>query len=536
MLLADLVEAAPQVSLLDPQANHGLPITDIVIDSRRASAGHLFVALKGARRDGHDFLEEIAAQGATAALVAADRVDQIRRRLPTLPLLSAPEPRAALGLLADRFFGEPSRALTVLGITGTNGKTTCSALLASILEARGLRVGVVGTIGYRWPGHQEKAANTTPESLTLHRMMARMLEAGVDAVVMEVSSHGLATHRLVGVRFDGALFTNLSQDHLDFHGTMQAYLQAKASLFEELLPWSAQQGKGRPVAALNLDDDQVRPLLDRLQSAPLQIVGFSARPDEDRAEVRPVGRPRLGLAGLEARLRLPGEEEPLDVVAPLVGSFNMENVLGSAALAEAVEAVTPRDLAAGLAGLSPVPGRLQRVEVPEGGEGRGGPAVFVDYAHTPDALRRALEALREHVPSGGQLVVVFGCGGERDRGKRPQMGAAGWAGADRLVLTSDNPRGEAPEAILEDILGGIPQDVEQGPPGEGRLGVEPDREQAIRRAVLSAGASDVILVAGKGHEDYQEIGGERKHFDDVEVARATLEDRAKEARKDDEQR
>ena len=514
MNLAELVSAMPGIELLDADRHGPLSLRDIVTDSRQAGPGCLFVALRGHQRDGQEFLAQVAHQGAVAALVACDAAEAARDRVPGLPLVIAQAPRAVLGLLADRFFGEPSRALQVLGVTGTNGKTTCSALLASILEAAGLSVGVVGTIGYRWPGHREPAVNTTPESLTLHRMMDRMRRAGVQAVVMEVSSHGLASHRVEGVRFDGALFTNLTQDHLDFHGTMEAYFAAKASLFERLLPWSASQGKPEPVAALNLGDRWIAPLRERVENlAAVRVVGFSTEPDQTRAEVRPLEQPRLGLDGLRVRARTPKSDEGLELWAPLVGAFNLENVLGAVALAGSLEGVSTLAVEAGLASLGPVPGRLQRIEGPE-----GGPAVFVDYAHTPDALRVALAALRDHVPRGGRLVAVFGCGGERDRGKRPQMGRAAWEGADRLVLTSDNPRGEKPEEILEEILAGLPA------AGQGAAEVEPDRERAIRGAVARATAADVILVAGKGHENYQEIGGERRHFDDVEVARRALRD------------
>lgn len=462
----------------------------------------MFVALVGAASDGHDYLRAAVDAGASALVVNEDQSGRAREL--GVPVIAVEETRRELGAFASFFFGRPSDEMSVVGITGTNGKTTVTYLIEAVLTAADLRPGILGTVNYRWPGHSEPAANTTPESLVIQRLLARMRDDGVGAVAMEVSSHGLATHRLEGTFFDVGVFTNLSQDHLDFHGSMRDYREAKAALFQRHLVRSASAGK-RPVAVLNVDDAEGS-RLSTLQLDGVKKVTYSAAGIEADWSCR---QWEQSVAGTKMEIATPHGELALDT--RLLGEFNVANVLATLAACDAV-GVETAVAADSLRDLRGVPGRLQHL----GGKDR--PDVFVDYAHTPDALRRALQALRPL--TARRLVVVFGCGGDRDRDKRRLMGEAARELADFVVLTSDNPRSEPPAAIIDDIRPSMAgAAVDDLTVARGWTDIV-DRREAILRAICDASPGDVVLIAGKGHETYQEIEGVRRAFDDV----ATVEE------------
>ncbi|MGF1465750.1 MAG: UDP-N-acetylmuramoyl-L-alanyl-D-glutamate--2,6-diaminopimelate ligase [Sandaracinaceae bacterium] len=475
----------------------GVLVTGVRHDSRAVEPGDLFVAIPGRVHDGRRFAADAVARGA-AAVAATSSLDH------DVPVLRVADPRRALGPLAERVYGEPTSALTVLGVTGTNGKTTTAWLVSEALAARGRRAAFLGTVGSHVAGVSMPGALPTPEGDDLARFARRAVAAGASHLVMEVSSHALAQHRPDAMRFAVAAFTNLTQDHLDFHGTMEAYFEAKARLFTELRP---------PRAVIPLDGGFGDRLAARFDGVPWRV---SRRPRAGAdLDVRAFA---LDRAGIRATVGTPTDEAEL--VSPLVGAHNLDNLLvalGSLlALGEGL-----RDAADALGQVGAVPGRLERVASP-GDEIE----VIVDYAHTPDALGRALEALRPLTP--GRLIAVFGCGGDRDRDKRTPMGRAGAAGADLVVLTSDNPRSEDPAAILRAIEEGVravgmePRRAgSAGASGSGYL-VEEDRREAIRAAVLAARPGDTVLVAGKGHEQVQMRGGVARPFDDRVEARAAL--------------
>lgn len=482
MRFGELLEG---LEVLEVRGDLGVEVRGIASDSRTVKEGDVFVAVKGERADGHGFIGEALRRGASALLV------ERRPDGAAAPWARVRSTREALGLVASRFYGEPSSRLTVVGVTGTNGKTTTTYLLESIFRAAGKEVGVVGTVNYRFPGCVREAPNTTPSSLELHRLLGEMLQRGVSHVAMEVSSHALVQGRLKGCQFDAGVFLNLSPEHLDYHGTMDRYLEAKALLFREVLRDSPKD----PWAIYNADDPRVRTVGDGVRG--LRKVTFGLR-----GQVRPVEASR-GPEGLRAVLDTPWGR--LEVRSPLLGEHNLYNVMAAVATALAL-GVEEEAVVKGVWALKGVPGRLERV-----GER---PMVIVDYAHTPDALRRALEAVRPL--ARGRVIVVFGCGGDRDRSKRPLMGRVASEGASLVILTSDNPRGEDPLAIIREIEAGIA-------PGTDYL-VIPDRREAIREAIGLARPEDLVLIAGKGHETYQIVGGERLPFDDREEARKALED------------
>ncbi len=496
------------------QASGGDPeIESVVIDSREVAPGALFVALPGARVDGHEFVEAAVDNGARAVVIEEDRAEAIA---PSVPSLVAGETRRVLGPIAAEFYAHPSEKLRVIGVTGTNGKTTTTHLSAELLRATDRRVGVIGTVGVEWEGRRETTPNTTPSSLRIQQYLARMAAEGVDEVVMEVSSHGLATHRLEGTRFDQGVLTNLTREHLDFHGDMQAYRAAKAALFRRHLPEAAEWGKS-PVAVLNADD----PFGERLagefdHEGPVETARYSGRGGEADVSVEAL---ETHLEGTVLGIECDGES--CRVETSLLGEFNVENC--AAAVAVALHAgLALEAICEALGDLPGVPGRMQRV----GGAGDR-PTVFVDYAHTPDALRRVLETLAPLAP--GRLVVVFGCGGDRDRDKRPIMGGVAESVADLAVVTSDNPRTEEPEAIIEEILRGVAtppvDEVERLGEVDSGVWVEPERGRAIDETLRHARADDVVVIAGKGHEDYQAIDRERRPFDDRRRAERALEAR-----------
>ena len=486
--LATLLDALPGACLVGPAPATVAGLTD---DSRQVVPGGLFVAVRGLRVDGRRFAAQALARG--AAVVVAEPPDPA----PGLPgaRLLIPDGRAALARLAAAWFGDPSRDLTVIGVTGTNGKTTTTYLVEALLRAQALEPGVIGTIAYRFRGQSRPAGQTTPDPLELQGLLAEIRAGGGRAAVMEVSSHALAQSRVDGVAFDVAVFTNLTQDHLDFHGTMEAYAAAKGRLFFELLRTS---GKPDPVAVLNGDD----PVGARwARELPGRVLTFGLGPGCD---VRP-RRHGSTLAGIELLADTPGG--PLALSSPLIGEHNVMNLLGAVGVGLA-RGLAPARVAHALATVAAVPGRLERIEA-------GQPfLVVVDYAHTPDALRRVLEAVRPI--TAGRVGIVFGAGGDRDRGKRPLMGRVAATLADRAWLTSDNPRSEEPVAIIREIAAGL-----EGGPAGGAV-QEPDRRAAIADALAWARAGDAVVVAGKGHEPYQVIGDTHHPFNDRGVVREIL--------------
>jgi len=481
-------------------------IRGVAYDSRAVAPGDLFVALRGASADGHDFVRQALELGAVALLVEEPPEAALRAGGAAVVV---PDTRRALGPVACRFYGDPARELTLVGVTGTNGKTSTTFLAESILTRAGMRTGLVGTLGIRYAGEQRRAANTTPESLDLQRSLRSMCTHGVEAVVMEVSSHGLELGRVHGCRFQVAAFTNLTQDHLDFHGTMDAYLASKLILFRDHL---ASGG----CAVVNVDDPAGEKILATAAESGARPLRVSRRADAD-AEVRLLWS-EGSLAGARARVALPSGEVELE--SPLVGAFNLENLLVACGVAEAL-GVAHEALRAGVAACPQVPGRVERVEEPGA---RRPPAVVVDYAHTPDAVEKLLAALRPL--AAGRLITVFGCGGDRDRAKRPLMARAVARFSDRVVATSDNPRTEDPDAILRDVEEGLSDLQRVGPEGlaaaERSYCVIVDRREAIRRALDTARPEDTVVLAGKGHEDYQILGREKLPFDDREEARRAL--------------
>jgi UDP-N-acetylmuramoyl-L-alanyl-D-glutamate--2,6-diaminopimelate ligase len=467
-------------------------------DSREVIPGALFCALPGARTDGHAFAAEAVRRGAVA-IIAERPVECGPARL-----LLAPSARRAMALSAANFHGRPGDAMSLVGVTGTNGKTTVCYLVEACARVAGLPTGVIGTVTHRFPGVERAAAHTTPESTALQALLAEMRDAGTRLVVMEVSSHALAQERVAGLRFAAAAFTNLTRDHLDYHGDLEGYFAAKRRLFVEHL---AHDG----IAVVNARDPWGAQLADQLGPGRTAWRYGTRAEDQLRAEGA-----RLSISGIEASVQTPRGRFTLR--SPLVGAHNLENLLCAAGLALA--AGVPVDaVEAGLSGSPGAPGRLERID------GRG-LSVFVDYAHSDDALTRVVEALRSMAPR--RLLLVFGCGGDRDRGKRPLMGAVAGHGAELAIVTSDNPRSEDPIRIIAEIEPGLAgagrarRTAAEAVAGEPGYVVEPDRRAAIELALACARPGDAVLIAGKGHEDYQLVGAERRHFDDREEARRAL--------------
>lgn len=460
-------------------------------DSRAVRPGDLFVARKGEKTDGLQYIQAAVAHGATAVLVQYDHVPETC----AVPLLIARDVRVALSAAASAVYDHPGRSLHVAGITGTNGKTTTSYLARAAIDGAGGRTAVIGTLGARFRDLSLSSGHTTPEADDLVRMVANLRDAGATHLVMEVSSHALAQHRADAMRYRVAAFTNLTQDHLDFHGTMAAYAEAKALLFTEHKPDSA---------AIVIDDAFGLELAGRARCPVMRV----SRDPATGAEIHPIGAVHHDARGICCDVATPSG--PVRIESTLVGDHNLHNLL--LALAIACCFGLPAEAAANaLSSDISVPGRLERCDGPDDDV-----IVLVDYAHTPDALERALMAVRE--VSKGRVLCVFGCGGDRDRAKRPVMGRIAGHASDVAVLTNDNPRSEAPEAILEAVLEGL-----KGHAAE--VIVEPDRARAIDLAISRANPGEVVLIAGKGHEPYQIIGTEVRHFDDREEARRALAER-----------
>jgi UDP-N-acetylmuramoyl-L-alanyl-D-glutamate--2,6-diaminopimelate ligase len=477
-------------------------IGGLTVDSRRVRAGDLFFALEGQHEDGHRFVQRAVAEGAVAVVAT--------RREPAwggVPVVVTGQVRRCLGVMAARFYGDPSRRLTAAAVTGTNGKTTITYLLEAIWRANGTRAGVIGTVNYRHTGTLRPAVLTTPEALDLQAELATMVEAGVRGVAVEVSSHALALERVRGCHWDVAVFTNLSHDHLDFHGNLESYFQAKATLFHDHLCASA---KPDPVAVVNVDDPRGARLAREIRGR-LVTFGRSAG-----ATVHPLDVEQT-LSGIRGALCVAGER--VAVESSLIGEPHLANLMAAAGAAHGL-GLPMSAVEAGFRDCAVVPGRMERLHTANGF------SVFVDYAHTPHALECTLMSLRPI--TAGRIITVFGCGGDRDPTKRPVMGEIAGRLSDVVVLTSDNPRTEDPCGILRDIERGIAETclarVEPGALAGGESGytVDVDRRRAIGLALQGAQPGDSILVAGKGHENYQLVGADRRRFDDREEVRSLL--------------
>ena len=487
MLLSKLLDGLPlEVPVQDRS------VTGIAYDSRRVEPGFLFVAIKGFKTDGHLYIKDAVSRGAAAVV--------LQHNLPvprgTLKLL-APDTRRLLPLLSARFFGDPARKMKMVGVTGTNGKTTTTNLIETIYRAHGVKTGLIGTIHNRIGDRVLAVEHTTPESTDLQILLAEMVTEGVGAVAMEVSSHALALHRVDQCEFDTAVFTNLTQDHLDFHGSMDDYLDAKLILFAQLGRNTFKTGPKR--AVVNVDD----PVADRIIAtctAPVITYGINRPADVSARDVR------ISTRGVTYTAVVNGTIISLNL--KMTARFNVYNSLAAlaAGFADGIPLATIKQA------LEAVPGVPGRFELVDRGQNF---AVVVDYAHTPDGLENVLSTARE--VTEGKVIAVFGCGGDRDRTKRPLMGEIAARLSHLAVVTSDNPRSEEPLLIINDILPGV-----QKVPGASYV-VIPDRHQAIDRAIRTAGPGDVVVIAGKGHEDYQIVGNTRLHFDDREEAAAVLE-------------
>jgi UDP-N-acetylmuramoyl-L-alanyl-D-glutamate--2,6-diaminopimelate ligase len=471
-------------------------VSGIAYDSRRVEAGDVFVALPGTHVDGSDFIPDAIRRGAQVVIA-----ESVPNSFSQAIFLRVPDSRTALAKLAVNFYENPSTNFQLIGVTGTNGKTTTTFLIESILKKAGGLIGVVGTLGYRWADKRKTASMTTPESLDLQRVFSEMNEDRITHVVMEVSSHALALRRVEGCMFDVGVFTNLSQDHLDFHATMQEYFSAKMLLFSDDVSTRAKDF----VSVINADDPYGKRLSEEIKE---NLWSYSTRDREARVWVR---RAELEHSGIQTTLATPHGD--LEITSPLLGRLNLYNLLAAATTALAV-GVSREAISEGLHEVALVDGRLQRVPVPP----EWGVEVVVDYAHTPDAMEKALTCLKEMTK--GRLIVVFGCGGDRDRAKRPLMGKVAARFGDLVILTSDNPRSEVPAAIVEEIEPGVqslgfPYHRQHDRIPEGKAyTIEIDRKQAIELALTWASPGDVVFLGGKGHETYQIIGNQVLPFDD----------------------
>ena len=483
--------------ILEHSGNTDVEIKGLTADSRKVKEGYLFVALKGSSENGHRYLADAVQKGARALVV-----QDAETGVTGATVVRLPDTRSAFFDLAERFYDYPARHMDLIGITGTNGKTTTSYLLESILREGGKEVGVIGTINYRFKGNSFEASLTTPDPVDLMRLMREMRDAGVTHVIVEVSSHSLDQGRTQGLAWSRAIFTSFSRDHLDYHSTMEEYFRAKSLLFDSL---RETQHNGRVRAILNMDDPKGQ-ALERMTKVPVVSYGL-----ENRCRVRAADIEST-LQGLQFRL-VTSEGEAV-VTSPLLGRINVYNMLAAAAtgLTYGIELKT---IVGGIQGLSSVPGRLERVQ------NKRGLCILVDYAHTPDALEKALQTVRELTEA--RLITVFGCGGDRDRGKRPQMGKIAGDYSDLVIITSDNPRGEDPEHIVSEIEPGVREAgldaIDPDSPYTNRgYRIIVDRKKAIRDAVDEADKGDIVLIAGKGHENYQIIGKRKIYFNDAEEA------------------
>jgi UDP-N-acetylmuramoyl-L-alanyl-D-glutamate--2,6-diaminopimelate ligase len=486
MQLKTLLPSIPVREIIGPADR---AVESIAYDSRRVERDGLFVALRGEKSDGHDFIGQAIEKGAT--VIVAERAEQNSRTT----FVVVENTRTAMADLAARFYNFPARKLKLAGVTGTNGKTTTTFLIKHICEKAGMRCGLLGTVRYEIGERVLPAARTTPESLDLQELLAQIRDAGCKAAAMEVSSHALAQERARDLEFEVAVFTNLTQDHLDYHGTMENYFEAKAKLFEQL---ARQDRKKKPVAVINVDDRYGQKLIAKIKDK-VSVVTFGTGV---KADFR-ASNYRMEFGGTSYQLDARGKSYLVRV--PLIGRFNVANSLAALAAANAL-GIGLREAVVSLGKSPQVPGRLEMVPAKRQFQ------VFVDYAHTPDALLNVLKTLRELEPR--RLIVVFGCGGNRDREKRPLMGTVADQNADYAIITSDNPRKENPDKIIAEI--------EKGFHG-GHFEKITDRAAAISRAVELAQPRDIVLIAGKGHENYQEFADHTVPFEDIQVARRAIE-------------
>ncbi|GAB3680014.1 UDP-N-acetylmuramoyl-L-alanyl-D-glutamate--2,6-diaminopimelate ligase [Salinisphaera aquimarina] len=487
-------EQRPLSMLLDGLTDGAVPSVDVAgvaIDSRAVTPGSLFMAYAGTRAHGLDFVDQAVANGARAIAWDGDHAPDT-----SVPAIRVPELAARASAIAGRFFGRPAERLFVAGITGTDGKTSCAWMLARALEELGVHCGYIGTLGAGLPDDLAEATHTTPDPVVVQQWLARLVADAADAVAFEVSSHALHQHRVDGVAFDVAVLTQIGRDHLDYHGDLAAYARAKRRLFEFA---------GLKYAVLNADDAFGRAWLDALDASVTPIV-------YGRGDVASLAACHVAIESIETRidgvvLEVSTHAGSARIESGLVGEFNAMNLAAVLAVLLA-RGETLTDAAAALAAIDTVPGRMQRIDARV-----DQPLVVVDFAHTPGALAQALGAVRAHAE--GRVLCVFGCGGDRDRGKRALMGQAAVAGADAVWVTDDNPRSESPQAIVDEILAGIADRT--------AVQVVHDRGRAIAAAIAAAGVGDVVLIAGKGHETTQQIGSERRPFDDRIEARRALE-------------
>ena len=480
MKLRDLLIDVP---VREVQGNADIDITAVTPDSRLVKPGSLFVAIPGTAKNGAEFVPQAIEKGAAAIVSAAAATDS------DLPTILVDDPRAALALIAANFYGRPADKLSLVGVTGTSGKTTTTRMIESVFDASGEPVGLIGTIEYRAGGERLTADRTTPDAVVLQEWFAKMVEAGVRHAVMEVSSHALALKRTYGVHFAAAVFTNLSREHFDFHKDFEDYFAAKRVLFDQI-------DRTRQTAVVNVDDQYGRRLADELGANALTF-GRGAN-----ADIHPAEDFRISVEGLRGEVLTP--RGAVRIESNLLGLPNLYNWMGAIGAALLV-GMPIETIEAGIRNLTSVRGRFERVP------SQHGPTVIVDYAHKPDALEKLLHAVRE-IAGQREVWIVFGCGGDRDRGKRPQMGGIASRLADKVIVTSDNPRNEKPEGIIREIVAGVTGPVQD----------IANRREAIFTAVQSAPRDAVIVIAGKGHETYQVVGDEVIHFDDREEAEIAL--------------
>ena len=482
-----------------------LEVSSIAYDSRKVKPGGLFVAIKGRQFDGHQFIPQALSRGAKAIVVETQTLN-----IPSnfdVAILRTFDSRQALAQLAARFWGNPSAGLILIGITGTNGKTTTAYLVESVLQEAGYVPGVIGTVSYRYRGQVFPALQTTPESLDLHYLLRQMLDVGVDCAILEVSSHAIALKRIAECRFKIGVFTSFSQDHLDFHGTMEEYWQMKEKFFRDYI-WPVDSS----ISVVNGDELKGKELV---QKGPDSMIVYGL---EEAAMVKAQNL-KISLEGIHSEIYTP--QGLLEIRSRLVGDFNIHNILAAVAVGVALE-IPPSSIQRGIANVQGIPGRMESIE------NNRGIHIFVDFAHTPDALTRVLRFLNRE--ARGRIITLFGCGGDRDRGKRPLMGQVAAKYSDLIVLTSDNPRSEDPLAILADIEKGLEGCAYSKVDSNQVLTsvtkklytVVADRREAIRVALSWSQPGDVLLLAGKGHESYQIIGNERIPFDDRQEVRQAL--------------
>jgi len=472
---------------------HEVEVRGVQYDSRKIERDNLFVAIRGTATDGHKFIDQAVARGATVVVLEDDKAipDSFFMHAGVVKIVVS-DSRKTLALLAANFYDHPSAKLRLVGVTGTNGKTTTTYLIKSILETSGERVGLIGTIAHMIGKETFPATHTTPESLELNQLLATMVAKGCSAAVMEVSSHSLAMHRVLGLDFSVGVFTNLTQDHLDFHGSMDQYFGAKQILFNGMSSLS--------YAVLNNDDSSGARIAER-SKAKRVTYGVSSAADFQAQDIE------LSVQGARFSIRHAGASTTAS--SSLTGRFNVSNILAAYAAGVAL-GVPQRKIVEGIENLKVVHGRFEQIASPLGW------TAIIDYAHTPDALENCLQTIRELLPdqSRGKVVTVFGCGGNRDRGKRPIMGRIAAELSDTVIITSDNPRNEDPQAIIDEVMGGVVKGKQ--------VHTEVDRRKAIKLALGLAHSGDVVLVAGKGHENYQVVGNTRHHFDDREEIESAI--------------